>query len=144
MRANTSWPNRRAWTNPDHNLLSYNYFRRFTDYIAALGRRVGFDATMLVIRLSNPEQLSPEERTRVARLLSDATNRILRNVDLAFDYQKTSEEFTIVLPATPRDGARIVLEKIRAELTAGLALAARQAQFTYAVQAIYEKIMRCC
>ncbi len=101
-----------SMVNPDNNLLSYNYFRRYTDYISALGKRVGFAVNMIVVQLVNAEKLTPDQRVKTARTISEAVKLALRNVDMAFDYQKDGAEYSIVLPATNRAGAKIVLTKL--------------------------------
>lgn len=101
-----------SMVNPDHNLLSYNYFRRYTDYISALGKRVGFAVNMIVVQLVNADKLTPEQRIKTARTISDAVKVALRTVDMAFDYQKDGSEYSIILPATNRAGAKIVLTKL--------------------------------
>lgn len=98
--------------NPDHNLLSYGYFRRYTDYISALAKRVGFPVHMVVVRLVNSDKMSAEQRVKAARSISGAVKEALRAVDLAFDYQKDGAEYSIILPATNRAGAKIVLTKL--------------------------------
>jgi polysaccharide biosynthesis protein PelD len=101
-----------SMVNPDHNLMSYSYFRQYTDYISALGKRVGFPVHMIVIQLVNAETMSGENRVKTARVISEAVKAALRNVDMAFDYQKDGQEYSIVLPATSRAGAKIVLDKL--------------------------------
>jgi hypothetical protein len=101
-----------SMVNPDHNLMTYNYFRKYTDYISALGKRVGFAVHMIVIQLVNAEKLTPDQRVKTARTISEAVKLALRNVDMAFDYQKDGAEYSIVLPATSRAGAKIVLTKL--------------------------------
>ncbi len=125
--------------NPDHNLHTPGYFQKYTQYITALGKRVGFDVTMIVVKLANAKNLSADMRTQVARTLADAVDNVLRGVDLAFDYNGNAEEYSIVLPATDRKGADIVLEKIRRELASRLPAAARAADFTFAVQTLNQK-----
>lgn len=125
--------------NPEHNLFTQGYFRRYADYITALGKRVGFDVSMLVIRLVNAEALSGDTRLIVARVLSEAVHRVLRSVDLAFDYQGTGDDYSIVLPATTRAGAEAVLTKIQAELSAHLTGHARDAAFSFSVQTLAGK-----
>lgn len=98
--------------NPDHNLFSYNYFRKYTDYISALGKRVGFPVNMVVVQLVNSDKLSSDQRVKAARTISEAVKSALRTVDLAFDYQKDGAEYSIILPATNRAGAKIVLNKL--------------------------------
>lgn len=103
-----------SMVNPDHNMMTYGYFRRYTDYISALGKRVGFAVNMVVVQLVNSEKLTSEQRVKTARAISEAVKSALRTVDMAFDYQKDGAEFSIVLPATDRAGAKIVLSKLEA------------------------------
>jgi hypothetical protein len=42
-----------AIINPERNLLSYNYFKRQSDYMRTLAKRVGFDLSMVVIKLND-------------------------------------------------------------------------------------------
>ncbi len=125
--------------NPDHHLLTGSYFRRHTDYLTSLAQRMGFDVSMIGVRLINLDQFDEATRTRMARALSDAVDSVLRNIDLAFDTQETREEYAIVLPATGRSGADIVLTKIRAALAERIAHIDRHAEFTCSVQTVYEK-----
>src|SRR5690606_35605613 len=54
-----------SMVNPDHNLLTYSYFRRYLDFITGLAKRVGFDVSMIVIHLANAERMESEARIRV-------------------------------------------------------------------------------
>jgi hypothetical protein len=126
-----------SMVNPDHNMMSYGYFRRYTDYISALGKRVGFAVNMIVVQLVNAEKLTSEQRVKAARTISEAVKVALRNVDMAFDYQKDGAEFSVVLPATNRAGAKIVLTKleegIRSKLPKGV-----PADFALTIHTIHE------
>lgn len=126
-----------AMVNPEHNLLSYGYFKRQSDYLARLGKRVGFDVSLLVISLTTPEHFSEQERITIARQIGEAVRKNLRMVDLAFDYQTNGQEYSILLPATKTSGAQIVRDKIARELERQIP-AARNVQFTYIVQGLYE------
>ncbi|MFO0390133.1 MAG: GAF domain-containing protein [Alphaproteobacteria bacterium] len=125
--------------NPDHNMFTNNYFHRYLDFIAPLAKRVGFDVNMIVINVANASRLDEETRTRLGRLLSDAVNRVLRDIDLAFDYQAHSDDYSIVLPATSKRGAEIVLDRIRKDLLARSQGIANNATFSFSVQTVYEK-----
>lgn len=98
--------------NPDNNLMSHSYYQQYTDFISSLGKRVGFSVNMILIQLLNFDKLTPEQRTKTARVVSEAVGEALRSVDMAFDYQKNGQEYSIVLPATNRSGAKIVLSKL--------------------------------
>lgn len=125
--------------NPDHNLMTYSYFQRFTDYMIALGKRVGFDVTMVVIRVANPDALDLLARKQVARILSEVVDSALRSIDLAFEYQAQSEEYSVVLPATGRQGADLVVGKIRRDLYQRTGRIVREADFSFIVQPLYAK-----
>lgn len=102
--------------NPEHNLLTANYFTRHTDYISALSKRLNFNVAMVVVRVIDANKLDVNVRSNAARRLSEVVDSILRSVDLAFDYQENTSEYSIILPATDRKGARIVQEKIEKRL----------------------------
>jgi len=106
--------------NPDNNLMSYGYYQQYTDFISALGKRVGFSVNMILIQLTNAEKLSTDQRTKTARVVAEAVGEALRSVDMAFDYQKSGEEYSIVLPATNRSGAKVVLNKLEESIASKL------------------------
>lgn len=123
--------------NPDHNLMTKGYFKRYTDYMSALAKRLNFDVSMIVIKLVDAEKLDPAVMDRAARELSRIVEKVLRTVDLAFDYQAEEGQFSIVLPATNKKGARIVQEKIEQDLAAVKSM--NNATFTFMVHSIHEK-----
>ncbi len=106
--------------NPDNNLMSHGYYKQYTDFITSLGKRVGFSVNMILIQLTNSDKLTGEQRTKTARVISEAVGEALRSVDMAFDYQKNGEEYSIVLPATNRSGAKIVLSKLEESIASKL------------------------
>ncbi len=124
--------------NPDHNLLTEHYFYRYIDYIKALSKRVGFDVTMLQVKLNNPLQFDKEVRIRIAQALSASVQSVLRSVDLAFDSADEEGGYSIVLPTTSLEGAQIVLDKIRRKLSVDLAIIAENANITFTIQNIYD------
>jgi hypothetical protein len=127
-----------AIVNPDRGgILTYGYFQRQSDYMAKLAKRIGFDLSMLVIKVNNPEALDDAAQIRVARQISEAVSKTLRGVDLAFEYQTDGNEFSILLPATPVSGANIVRDKI-AKATEKELRDIRNVSFNYIVQAIHE------
>lgn len=123
--------------NPERNLLTYNYFKRQSDYLAKLAKRVGFDVSMLVIKVNDPKSLSDTDRVTVARQIGESVKTALRNVDLAFDYQTDGEEYSVLLPATNQSGAAIVRDKIAKDMDRALR-GKRDVSFNYIVQALHE------
>lgn len=126
-----------AIVNPDRGLLTYNYFKRQSDYLAKLAKRVNFNLSMLVIKLNDPKSLSDTDRVTVARQIGESVKGALRNVDLAFDYQTDGEEYSILLPATNQAGAAIVREKIAKDMEKQLR-GKRDVTFNYIVSALHE------
>lgn len=124
--------------NPDHNLFTYGYFQRYRDHIAALAKRVGFDVSSVTINLTHADRLDNASRAKIAKLLSESVDAVLRTVDLAFDHQQTGETYAIVMPATSITGARVVMEKIESELEKRVGKSARGAEFSFTLQAIHE------
>lgn len=126
-----------AIINPERNLLSYSYFRRQSDYMRTLAKRVGFPLSMLVIKLNDAKTLSDAERVTVARQIAESVKTVLRSVDLAFDYQTDGEEYSILLPATAQAGAAIVRDKIAKDMERHLR-GKSGISFNYIVSALHE------
>lgn len=127
-----------SMVNPDHNLMSYNYFQHYSDYTTSLAKRVGFDVSMVMVKLANSANLAEDRRRQAALLLSESVNATLRSVDLAFDYQTGGGEYAIVLPATNTSGARVVLDKITKDINERLRkINLRDAHFSFTVNALH-------
>jgi polysaccharide biosynthesis protein PelD len=127
-----------AVVNSETELFAYGFLARQLAMLELLARRIGFDVTLIVMRLENAEDLTQEEQSGVPLALSRTVRKVLRRSDLAFDYRKTGKEFALVLPATRIEGARIVIEKIAAALAEELETVAPEARFTFGVQAIHD------
>jgi len=125
--------------NPDHNLFTQSYFTRFSLYIKSLAERLKFPVMSVTVRLVDAENLSPEERTRIARALAEAVTSALRDVDLAFDHHEGGEEYAIMLPATDRKGAEVVMKKIRETLESRTSGISPQPAFSFSIETVYDK-----
>lgn len=126
-----------AIVNPERNILSYSYFKRQSEYMRTLAKRVGFDLSMLVIKLNDAKSLSDADRITVARQIGESVKSVLRSVDLAFDYQTDGEEYSILLPATAQAGASVVRDKIAKDMDKALR-GKSGVSFNYIVQALHE------
>lgn len=126
-----------AVINPEYNLMTYNFFKRQSDYLMHLAKRVGFDLSMIVVRLNHSNKIEENDRVTIARQLSESVRGVLRNVDLAFEYQTNGEEYSILLPATSQQGANVVRDKIAKDLDRNLRNFG-DSNFSYIVQAIHE------
>lgn len=123
--------------NPERNLLSYNYFKRQSDYLAKLAKRASFNLAMLVIKINDAKSLSDEDRITVARQIGESVRNVLRSVDLAFDYQTDGEEYSILLPSTTHEGTSIVRDKIAKDLSKALQ-SKSHVSFNYIVSMLHE------
>lgn len=126
-----------AIVNPERNLLTFNYFKRQSDYMSKLAKRVGFDLSMLIIKVNDAKSMSDTDRVTVARQIGESVKAVLRSVDLAFDYQTDGEEYSILLPATTQAGANIVRDKIAKDMEKHLR-GKRDISFNYIVSALHE------
>lgn len=126
-----------AIVNPERNILSYSYFKRQSEYMRVLAKRVGFDLTVLVIKLNDAKTLGDADRITIARQIGESVKSVLRSVDLAFDYQTDGEEYSVLLPATSASGASIVRDKIAKDMDRHLR-GKGGVSFNYIVQALHE------
>jgi polysaccharide biosynthesis protein PelD len=127
-----------AVVNSETELFAYGFLARQLAMLELLARRIGFDVTMIVMRLENPGDLTAEQQARVPVALSHTVKTVLRRSDLAFDYRRTGQEFALVLPATRVEGARIVIGKLQEALAGELKTEAPQARFSFGAQAIHD------
>jgi hypothetical protein len=125
--------------NAEHNLFTQSYFTRFSSYIRSLAERLKFTVTSLTVKLVDAENLNMETRTKIARALAEAVDKALRDVDLAFDHHESGEEYAVMLPATDRKGAEIVMKKIRETLEARTSNIVPQPTFSFSIETIYDK-----
>jgi len=126
--------------NTQTDLLAYGYLSRQLSFLSVLAMRVGFDLTMIVVRLENPEDLTDSQLALTPRVFSRCAAKALRKTDLAFDYQRTGMEFAIILPVSPVSDAELVIRKFRASLSAELATDAPDARFTFAVHVVHDTL----
>ena len=124
--------------NTQTELLAYGFLSRQLSFLSVLAMRVGFDLTMIVVRLDNPEDLTDSQLALTPRAFSRCAAKALRKTDLAFDYQRTGMEFALILPVSPVSDVEVVIRKLRDSLAAELATDAPEARFTFAVHAIHD------
>jgi polysaccharide biosynthesis protein PelD len=125
--------------NEKTQLLSYGYFRQHTAHLAELARRLGFDLSMLVIRLENKDDLLPEQRSLIPGFMSQAVAVVLRKTDLVFEHQRSGYEYAVVLPNTPVANAQIVADKLLRYLDQLSREKAAKANFVSSIQSIHRE-----
>jgi hypothetical protein len=129
--------------NPSLQLLSQSFLRRQSDFLSALGKRAGFDVSMLLVRLENPDELDREAQQAAAVALSEAVRSNLRAVDQAFEYNDNHWNFAVLLPYTPAQNAHMVVDKIQKAL--GKKTSGRKgtkARFAHEVRSLYRHAPR--
>ncbi|MCG5242530.1 GAF domain-containing protein [Azospirillum doebereinerae] len=109
----------------DDALYSSSFIGRQAEFLAHLGRRMGFETTSIAIRPSGLSRLSAAQRAELAAAIGRAVRSSLRDTDLACDFGQQGASFGVVLTGTGLDGAKLVeakLEKaVRQSLPAELA-----------------------
>ncbi len=126
-----------SMVNPEFGSLSSSYFYRYTDFISTLGKRLGFNVSMLVVKITGDENMPYEKRVRAAKLFNETVQSALRKVDMAFDYQQQGESFSIVMPGTTKEGAEIVREKIQTQLTNAMRKIDSGIRFSYSIEQLH-------
>jgi hypothetical protein len=127
-----------VYLNADRTLMSTSFFDRQTSFLSSLAQRVGFDVSLLILRVENADELDSEANKQVATALNAAVTRHLRTTDLAFDYQRKNLEYALVLPATPLANAHIVADKILKEIHDHLPDDVADIKFSTTASALYE------
>jgi len=97
----------------DGSLFTSNYIERQAVFLARLGKRFGFETTMITIRPSVP-RLSPEARAALAEAIATATRGSLRSTDLAAEHGMVGNEYGVVLPGASLETARLVAARLEA------------------------------
>ena len=124
----------------DHEtqLLSHAFFLRQTSFLGELAQRVGFDLSMLVVRLENAADFTAEQLNRISIALGQAVRQSLRRTDLAFDYQQDRQEFVIVLPGTPVENNPIIVDKLSSGLNTAVENEAPPARFSITAHVLHK------
>lgn len=109
----------------DDALYSSSYIGRQAEFLALLGRRMGFETTAITIRPTGLSRLSVAQRADLAAAIGTAVRGSLRDTDLACDFGQQGASFGVILAGTPLEGAKQVEAKleraVRRELPDGLA-----------------------
>jgi GGDEF domain-containing protein len=123
-------------TNRETQLFSHGFFRQYTAHLAELARRIGFDLSMIILRLDNETELTDGQRSLIPPALSKAIQISLRRTDLAFEHRRGSCEYAVVLPNTPQMNCAFVAEKLVKTLRACLGDEAGRARFSTSVHSL--------
>lgn len=119
----------------DGSLFTSNYIERQAVFLARLGKRFGFETTMITIRPAVP-RLSPEARSALAEAIATATREGLRATDLAAEHRMVGNEYGVVLPGATIETARRVAARLEAGVREALPPAHVDLPFTLMAEAV--------
>ncbi len=120
----------------DDSLYSSHFIGRQAEFLALLGRRMGFETTSITIRPSGLSRLSAAQRAELASAIGSAVRDSLRDTDLACDFGHQGTSFGVVLTGTPLEGAKLVEAKLEQAVRAALPLALRRIPISYTTQKV--------
>jgi len=101
-------------------LYSSGFIGRQAQFLAQLGRRLGFETTMVLIKPSGMARLSQHQRREVAAAIGRAVRQSLRDTDMACDIGNNGIVYGVVLPGTAVEQARLVAAKLERAVRATL------------------------
>lgn len=104
----------------DGTLYSSGFIGRQATFLANLGRRLGFETTMVTIRPAGMARLTQSQRHEVAAAIGGAVQASLRDTDMACDFGHNGMVYGVVLPGTGVEQARIVAGKLESAVRAAL------------------------
>lgn len=96
----------------DGSLYSSGFIGRQAEFLALLGKRLGFETSTITIRPSGTGRLNAGQRNELAAAIGAAVRKSLRDTDLACDFGQHGLVFGVVLPGTPLDRAELVASKL--------------------------------
>jgi hypothetical protein len=123
--------------NHQRQVYTFSFLERQTDFLRALGRRIKFPVSKIVIKLINASDLTTPDRIKATVTMSDAIHDTLRNVDQIFDDKAKGEEFALLLPGTNTTNSQIVVTKIKTALGNSEDVV-KKARYSFTIQPIFE------
>ncbi len=124
---------------PEAGLLSAQLFDRQKEFLTKLAERVDFDLTMLIVGFEGEGELSREEALSVGRIVAVAVGQWLRETDLAFQWLPVGRRFAILLPATNGTGARLVMRKLKDDISVRLNVMADRVRLTFEIEELHRR-----
>jgi len=120
----------------DDALYSSNFIGRQAEFLALLGRRMGFETTSITIRPSGLSRLSAGQRAELAAAIGRAVRDSLRDTDLACDFGHQGASFGVVLTGTPVEGAKLVEAKLERAVRESLPTGLTRIPITFTTQKV--------
>ncbi len=124
---------------PEAGLLSAQLFDRQKEFLVKLAERVDFDLTMLIVGFEGEGELSREEALTVGKIVAVAVGQWLRETDLAFQWLPVGRRFAILLPSTNGAGARLVMRKLKDDISMRLNVMADRVRLTFEIEELHRR-----
>jgi hypothetical protein len=127
---------------PEAGLLSAQLFDRQKQFLSKLAERVDFDLTLVVLGFEGEGELSRAEALSVGKIVAVAVGQWLRETDLAFQWLPVGRRFALLLPATNEAGARLVIRKLKDDISTRLNVMANRVRLTFEIEELYRRERR--
>jgi hypothetical protein len=124
---------------PEAGLLSAQLYDRQKTFLLRLAERVHFDLTLIVVKFESDGELTRAEALSVGRIVAVAVGQWLRETDLAFQWLPVGQRFTVLLPATNAAGARLVVRKLKDDITQRLNILADRVRLTFEIEELHRR-----
>jgi polysaccharide biosynthesis protein PelD len=124
---------------PEAGLLSAQLFDRQRAFLSRLAERIDFDLTLIIVAFEGDGELSRADALAVGRTVSVAVAQWLRETDLAFQWQPIGRRFAVLLPATNVSGARLVVRKLKDDITQRLNVLADRVRLSFEIEELHRR-----
>ena len=135
---------RDSMLNPDSQVLSGSFLRQQAAYLPELAKRVGFDASLISIRMVGANKIAEPVRREAARALSKVITAHTRKIDQLFEESLNEQnalphsEFTVILPNTALNNASIVVQKIQRQINLNNEPALAGIELQFNIQSLFQ------
>ncbi len=102
-----------------------------------MASHIGFDLSMIVVRLENIERLELDQINRIPHAITTLQETILKPLEAVDDYDDTAHEYAVLLPGASRDYATLLGETILSTLTDMLPTRGTPVSFAISTQSLH-------
>ena len=136
---------RDSLVNPGSQVLSGGFLRHTARYLPELAKRIGFDASLITIRMVGAAKLDSEMRRVAAKALGRVIAQYTRKIDQLFEESLNADnalphsEFTLILPNTPLSNASLVVQKIQRQLSVNTDAELAGIELQFNIQSLFQR-----
>jgi GGDEF domain-containing protein len=116
--------------------FSVKFFDCQNNVMKILAQRVGFDLSMITIKLANDKEFSQSQVDAIYETLCDVLSVVLRETDQVYS-QVDQGSFSVVLPGTHVDNVEMVIEKLEKSLKERDPSLFSKAEYSFDVEALH-------